>query len=109
MHDALDFLLQNFTEMNKLWVRMQHQASPLSTSSRSENELACNEITMVLGLPMLLPTQEQLIAEISHAEPRCFTQGGSTTNSMEPSRARRETGTDEKRSGSSWQTWSAKT
>ncbi len=26
VHDALDFLLQNFTEMNKLWVRMQHQA-----------------------------------------------------------------------------------
>ena len=25
VHDALDFLLQNFTEMNKLWVRMQHQ------------------------------------------------------------------------------------
>ena len=23
--DALEFLLQNFTEMNKLWVRMQHQ------------------------------------------------------------------------------------
>lgn len=25
--DALDFLLVNFTEMNKLWVRMQHQGS----------------------------------------------------------------------------------
>lgn len=25
--DALDFLLLNFTEMNKLWVRMQHQGS----------------------------------------------------------------------------------
>ena len=23
--DALEFLLTNFTEMNKLWVRMQHQ------------------------------------------------------------------------------------
>lgn len=23
--DAVDFVLQNFTEMNKLWVRMQHQ------------------------------------------------------------------------------------
>lgn len=22
--DAVDFVLQNFTEMNKLWVRMQH-------------------------------------------------------------------------------------
>ena len=25
IHDAVDFLLLNFTEMNKLWVRMQHQ------------------------------------------------------------------------------------
>jgi Vacuolar protein sorting-associated protein 35 len=25
INDALEFLLQNFTEMNKLWVRMQHQ------------------------------------------------------------------------------------
>jgi hypothetical protein len=23
--DAVEFVLQNFTEMNKLWVRMQHQ------------------------------------------------------------------------------------
>jgi hypothetical protein len=28
--DAVEFVLQNFTEMNKLWVRMQHQVrSPL--------------------------------------------------------------------------------
>lgn len=25
--DAIEFLLVNFTEMNKLWVRMQHQVS----------------------------------------------------------------------------------
>ena len=25
--DALEFLLVNFTEMNRLWVRMQHQVS----------------------------------------------------------------------------------
>lgn len=25
--DAVEFLLQNFTEMNKLWVRMQHQVA----------------------------------------------------------------------------------
>lgn len=34
--DALDFLLSNFVEMNKLWVRMQHQVgrSDWSGSSR---------------------------------------------------------------------------
>lgn len=25
VEDAVEFILQNFTEMNKLWVRMQHQ------------------------------------------------------------------------------------
>ena len=25
VNDAVEFVLQNFTEMNKLWVRMQHQ------------------------------------------------------------------------------------
>ena len=27
IRDSLDFLLLNFTEMNKLWVRMQHQGA----------------------------------------------------------------------------------
>lgn len=30
--DAIEFLLQNFAEMNKLWVRMQHQVRPLARS-----------------------------------------------------------------------------
>ena len=25
VNDSIDFILQNFTEMNKLWVRLQHQ------------------------------------------------------------------------------------
>lgn len=28
--DAVDFVLQNFTEMNKLWVRMQYQVCSTS-------------------------------------------------------------------------------
>ena len=34
MVDALEFLLVNFTEMNKLWVRMAHQVSKGCGSSR---------------------------------------------------------------------------
>lgn len=30
--DAIEFLLVNFTEMNKLWVRMQHQVSGMSST-----------------------------------------------------------------------------
>ncbi|XAR58002.1 hypothetical protein NMG60_11026328, partial [Bertholletia excelsa] len=35
--DAVEFLLQNFTEMNKLWVRMQHQG-PAREKERREKE-----------------------------------------------------------------------
>lgn len=31
--DAVDFVLQNFTEMNKLWVRMQHQVVEILSNS----------------------------------------------------------------------------
>ncbi len=34
MHDAIDFLLSNFVEMNKLWVRMQHQGSARDREKR---------------------------------------------------------------------------
>ncbi|CAH9120559.1 unnamed protein product [Cuscuta epithymum] len=35
--DAVDFVLQNFTEMNKLWVRMQHQG-PVRIEEKLEKE-----------------------------------------------------------------------
>ncbi|XP_057492506.1 vacuolar protein sorting-associated protein 35A-like [Actinidia eriantha] len=35
--DAVEFVLQNFTEMNKLWVRMQHQG-PAREKERREKE-----------------------------------------------------------------------
>ncbi|MBA0792478.1 hypothetical protein Gohar_016975, partial [Gossypium harknessii] len=35
--DAVDFVLQNFTEMNKLWVRMQHQG-PVGVREKREKE-----------------------------------------------------------------------
>ncbi|XP_028102499.1 vacuolar protein sorting-associated protein 35B-like isoform X2 [Camellia sinensis] len=35
--DAVEFVLQNFTEMNKLWVRMQHQG-PVWDKERREKE-----------------------------------------------------------------------
>ena len=37
VHDALDFLLQNFTEMNKLWVRMQHQVCDCAVNPDMQN------------------------------------------------------------------------
>lgn len=49
--DSVDFILQNFTEMNKLWVRMQHQG-PVRDKERRENErLEVRVVPMHLVLP----------------------------------------------------------
>lgn len=45
--DSVDFILQNFTEMNKLWVRMQHQG-PVRDKERRENERL--EVCFILKL-----------------------------------------------------------
>ncbi|XP_023522959.1 vacuolar protein sorting-associated protein 35A-like [Cucurbita pepo subsp. pepo] len=37
VNDAVEFVLQNFTEMNKLWVRMQHQG-PARDKEKREKE-----------------------------------------------------------------------
>ncbi|KAK2973685.1 hypothetical protein RJ640_022142 [Escallonia rubra] len=44
--DALEFVLQNFTEMNKLWVRMQHQG-PAREKEKREKER--NELRDLVG------------------------------------------------------------
>lgn len=36
IHDAVDFLLTNFIEMNKLWVRMQHQGAARDRDKREK-------------------------------------------------------------------------
>ncbi|KAL9273828.1 Vacuolar protein sorting-associated protein 35B-like protein [Drosera capensis] len=44
--DAVDFVLQNFMEMNKLWVRMQHQG-PVRIKEKREKER--NELRDLVG------------------------------------------------------------
>lgn len=39
--DAVEFVLQNFTEMNKLWVRMQHQVRSSFLFGCSQNDVGC--------------------------------------------------------------------
>jgi len=52
--DAVEFLLQNFTEMNKLWVRMQH-IGPASGRSRREGER--QELRDLVGKNLLAISQ----------------------------------------------------
>lgn len=44
--DAIEFVLQNFGEMNKLWVRMQHQGANRDRAKREEER---KNIQMLVG------------------------------------------------------------
>ncbi|KAK3007321.1 hypothetical protein RJ639_016737, partial [Escallonia herrerae] len=46
VNDAVEFVLQNFAEMNKLWVRMQHQG-PIMVKDKLEKER--NELRDLVG------------------------------------------------------------
>ena len=54
VHDAVEFVLQNFTEMNKLWVRMQH-SGPQRDRERREQER--QELRDLVGKNLLVLTQ----------------------------------------------------
>ena len=46
IYDSIDFLLTNFTEMNKLWVRMQHIGP---TREREKRESERKELQVLVG------------------------------------------------------------
>ncbi|CAI5518230.1 unnamed protein product [Closterium sp. Naga37s-1] len=52
--DAVEFLLQNFTEMNKLWVRMQHQGP---ATEREKREQERRELRDLVGKNLHLLSQ----------------------------------------------------
>ena len=47
MTDSIDFIIANFTEMNKLWVRMQHGAGPIRSPEQRERERS--ELSLLVG------------------------------------------------------------
>lgn len=46
VQDSIDFVIRNFTEMNRLWVRMQHDASPREMELREKERL---ELRLLVG------------------------------------------------------------
>ena len=44
VHDAIEFVLQNFAEMNKLWVRMQHQGPVRERAKREKQRRALRQL-----------------------------------------------------------------
>lgn len=54
VHDSIDFVLTNFAEMNKLWVRMQHQGH---SSERQRREQEREELKILVGTNLVRLSQ----------------------------------------------------
>jgi vacuolar protein sorting-associated protein 35 len=54
VHDSIDFILTNFAEMNKLWVRMQHQGH---SSEKSRREKEREELKILVGTNLVRLSQ----------------------------------------------------
>lgn len=58
MLDSIDFILLNFSEMNKLWVRMQHQGH---TRDRTKREQERRELRILVGTNLVRLSQLECI------------------------------------------------
>lgn len=54
VYDSIDFVLMNFAEMNKLWVRMQHQGH---SSERTRREKEREELKILVGTNLVRLSQ----------------------------------------------------
>ena len=54
MKDSIDFILLNFSEMNKLWVRMQHQGH---TRDKEKREKERQELRILVGTNLVRLSQ----------------------------------------------------
>ena len=56
--DSINFILQNFSEMNKLWVRMQHQGHTKEKDRREKERL---ELRILVGTNLVRLSQLESI------------------------------------------------
>ena len=49
INDSIDFVLLNFAEMNKLWVRMQHQGHSRDREKREKERKSRSRKGKVMG------------------------------------------------------------
>lgn len=54
INDSIDFILLNFAEMNKLWVRMQHQGH---SRDREKREKERQELRILVGTNLVRLSQ----------------------------------------------------
>lgn len=65
VEDSIDFIIQNFTETNKLWVRMQHQA-PTRDKEKRENERL--ELRLLVGKNLSRLAQLEGVDQSAYSE-----------------------------------------
>ena len=58
MRDSIDFIHLNFAEMNKLWVRMQHQGH---TRDREKREQERRELRILVGTNLVRLSQLEAV------------------------------------------------
>ncbi|CRL06873.1 CLUMA_CG019462, isoform A [Clunio marinus] len=59
VHDSIDFILTNFAEMNKLWVRMQHQGH---SSEKGRREKEREELKILVGTNLVRLSQLESVS-----------------------------------------------
>ncbi|XP_039745557.1 vacuolar protein sorting-associated protein 35 isoform X1 [Pararge aegeria] len=60
VRDAIDFVLMNFAEMNKLWVRMQHQGH---TRDKERRDRERSELRILVGTNLVRLSQLESVGE----------------------------------------------
>lgn len=67
MKDSIDFILLNFSEMNKLWVRMQHQGHSRDKDKREQER---RELRILVGTNLVRLSQLECINMDSYKKVR---------------------------------------
>ncbi|XP_026490214.2 vacuolar protein sorting-associated protein 35 isoform X1 [Vanessa tameamea] len=63
VRDAIDFVLMNFAEMNKLWVRMQHQGH---SRDKERRERERSELRILVGTNLVRLSQLESVGELDY-------------------------------------------
>jgi vacuolar protein sorting-associated protein 35 len=85
VRDSIDFILLNFSEMNKLWVRMQHQGH---TRDKDKREKERQELRILVGTNLVRLSQLEGVDAALYKSVSCSyilvaNKGGSSLICME--------------------------
>ena len=65
VHDSISFILQNFGEMNKLWVRMQHQGHTKEKERREKERL---ELRILVGTNLVRLSELEAVDSVLYVK-----------------------------------------